>query len=132
MGMAAAAGSLCAVRQVDPDRQRMRGRWEVSVAEGEWIRPRSAYVAVAPRNGQMLGPCGTTLAGTQIACGRLTTTQVGAWTEYHSQMRGVFGYVDSFVFVYELELVSARLSRRASINVSPLGVVTPRWLNITL
>ncbi|HLT37212.1 MAG TPA: hypothetical protein VK034_13040, partial [Enhygromyxa sp.] len=42
---------------------------------------------------------------------------------------GGFGYVDSFVFVYALGLDgdSLEITRRATINVSELGVVTPKW-----
>jgi hypothetical protein len=40
---------------------------------------------------------------------------------------GGFGYVDSFAFVYE---VGAQARRLAAINVSELGVITPKWLEL--
>jgi hypothetical protein len=43
---------------------------------------------------------------------------------------GGFGYIDSFVFIYSLTLDDRGLpsfERRASINTSELGVVTPKW-----
>jgi hypothetical protein len=43
---------------------------------------------------------------------------------------GGFGYIDSFVYIYSLVLDDRGLpsfERRASINVSELGVVTPKW-----
>lgn len=43
---------------------------------------------------------------------------------------GGFGYIDSFVYIYSLaldELGLPSFERRASINVSELGVVTPKW-----
>jgi hypothetical protein len=43
---------------------------------------------------------------------------------------GGFGYIDSFVYIYSLVLDDGGLpsfERRASINVSELGVVTPKW-----
>lgn len=87
------AGSLCAERQVDPDAKKMRGRWSVIVAGGEWIRPSSGYLAFSTRSGRLIGPCGTTMAGTQVACEQLSASQSGPWYEPSSgETRGVFGY----------------------------------------
>ncbi len=86
------AGSLCVERQVDPDAKQMRGRWSVIVASGEWIKPSTGYLALSTRSGQLLGPCGTTMAGTQIACEQLTVSQAGEWHERRGETRGVFGY----------------------------------------
>ena len=43
---------------------------------------------------------------------------------------GGFGYIDSFVFIYAVTLDEGGLpsfERRASVNTSELGVVTPKW-----
>jgi hypothetical protein len=43
---------------------------------------------------------------------------------------GGFGYIDSYVFVYRLAPRAAQPTRLAAINVSALGVVTPKWVAI--
>ena len=42
---------------------------------------------------------------------------------------GGFGYIDSFAFVYR---VGDTVERLSSVNVSELGVVTPKWLDLQL
>lgn len=46
---------------------------------------------------------------------------------------GAFGYIDSFLFVYELEHddASLRFERSLVLNVSEHGVVTPKWVQWT-
>lgn len=46
---------------------------------------------------------------------------------------GAFGYIDSFAFVYDLEVSSEALvaHRTATINLAASGVVTPKWVRWT-
>ncbi len=42
-----------------------------------------------------------------------------------------FGFIDSFVYVYELDVANAlRVSSKRAVNVSELGVVTPKWISV--
>jgi hypothetical protein len=42
-----------------------------------------------------------------------------------------FGYIDSFVYVYALDLTAGlRVESRRAVNVSELGVVTPKWIGV--
>jgi hypothetical protein len=44
---------------------------------------------------------------------------------------GAFGYIDSFLYFYEVDLAAGRATRQGAINVSELGVVTPKALTFT-
>jgi hypothetical protein len=47
--------------------------------------------------------------------------------------RGVhgFGYIDSFAYVYDLDVANRmKVTARRAVNLSELGVVTPKWLSV--
>ncbi len=48
-----------------------------------------------------------------------------------SRADGAFGYIDSFVSVYELDATSLAVRARRTVNVGELGVVTPKWIAVS-
>ncbi|HUS66737.1 MAG TPA: hypothetical protein VMZ28_19505 [Kofleriaceae bacterium] len=45
---------------------------------------------------------------------------------------GGFRYIDSFLYVYQVPAGAARAERLAAINLSAEGVVTPKWVSLSL
>lgn len=43
---------------------------------------------------------------------------------------GAFGYIDSFAFVYRIDLETRKVSPLAEVNISELGIVMPKWTEL--
>src|SRR5262249_19120777 len=43
---------------------------------------------------------------------------------------GAFGYIDSFLFLYRVDMLRRETTREAAINLSELGVVTPKAITL--
>ncbi len=63
----------------------------------------------------------------------LTLAVAGVEDHPLDRSEGSFGFIDSFVFVYDVTADGRglRAQRRAAVNLSALGVVTPKWLTWT-
>jgi hypothetical protein len=76
------------------------------------------------------GPIWSFEFGPPDAAGTRLLALTGVEDRPLDRSEGGFGYIDSFVYVYALTLDDRGLpsfERRASINTSELGVVTPKW-----
>ncbi|MCG8423717.1 MAG: hypothetical protein MJE77_37945 [Proteobacteria bacterium] len=76
------------------------------------------------------GPIWAIAAGT-VASGLIIAA---AGVEDHPLDRsdGSFGYIDSFVYMYEVDRKSGQVERWAAVNVAEHGLVTPKWLALTV
>lgn len=68
------------------------------------------------------------VAATVDADGSLLVASGGVENRPLDRRDGLFGYIDSFVFVDRIR--GAAVEPLAAINVSALGVVTPKWLDL--
>lgn len=117
-----------------------RGAFEVVAAPGAFVVACSSGHAVdvvragrpdsAPVRINLDGPFfGVTAAALSPS---VLTVAAGAVEDHPlDRTQGSFGFVDSFVYVARVDLATGGVTRRLSINVSELGIVTPKVLHLS-
>lgn len=74
------------------------------------------------------GPFWST-AGLEDA-GRILVAAGGVENRPLDRSDGAFGHIDSFAFVYAVDLASKGVTLLHAVNLSALGIVTPKWIDL--
>lgn len=62
--------------------------------------------------------------------GRLLLAAGGVENRPLDRSDGAFGYIDSFLFLYAVGLEDGSVESRGTVNLSALGIVTPKWIDV--